>query len=329
MKQLVKEQKLQFNYLSTIYTNLAKNHEMEYNERLKLIRAGFIKEEDIFDLYKRNLIFEEDLKNLAEDRIVRKREMQRIVNSRTMEELERNSSIRLTGLNTLSKKNNDIYSYGGCVGVGEGKTKSTGKFIIDPNAREKFIRLLKAYRANTDLNEESPFYNYEFYVIPDESGTIGLNSVVIAERYYEDKDTESKFATANATYFFKYKDLMVLSNLRKSEMTKERENIVFTANHVIANEKREGHWAKSVISCIVKTMLSSDLKEYNKRNQRIIIMKKLEDIYGMQELNDILEMATDIDFGEYIGEVEAPVERVSKKNSIPIGDDISDDAETR
>lgn len=329
MKQLVEKEKLQFNYLSKIYTQLANNHEMGYDERLNLIKAGFIKEEDIFDLYKRNLIFEEDLKNLAEEGIVRKKQMQRIINSRTMEELERNSSIRLTGLNSLTKKNNEIYSYGGCLGVGEGKTRPTGKFIIDPNAREEFIRLLQAYRANTDLNQESPFYNYEFYVIPDETGGLGLNSVVIAERYYEDKDTESKFAINNATYFFKYKDLMVLSNLKKSEMTKERENIVFTANHVIANEKREGSWAKSVISSIVKTMMSSDLKEYNKKNQKAIILHKLKEIYTPEEIKDILEMATAIDYGEYIGEVESTIERAPKKNSNHTGDNISDDSEER
>ena len=66
---------------------------------------------------------------------------------------------------------------------------------------------------------------------------------------------------------------MVLSNLKKSEMTKERKNIVFTANHVIANEKREGSWAKSVIASLAKTMMSCDIKEYSKKNQRKIGLK--------------------------------------------------------
>lgn len=325
--KLVKEEKLSVEHLNKIYFNLINDQNIEYDERLKLIKDGFITERVIFDLYRRNLIFEKDLTQLAEDGIVRKDETKRIINSRTMRELEKNSGIRLTGLNSLTKKNNNIYSYGyGSLGA-QPSTRQTGKFIIDPNERAEFISLLKAYRANTDLNEDSPFYNYEFYVIPDESGVLGLNSVVIAERYYEDKDTETRFAMNNATYFFKYKDLMVLSNLRKSEMTRERQNIVFTANHVMANEKREGRWATSVISCVAKTMLSSDLKEYSKENQNKIIFQKLEEIYSKQEFMDILEMASDIDLGEYICEIEDAVTsgsgRRGRKNIKNIADDES------
>ena len=158
-------------------------------------------------------------------------------------------------------------------------------------------------------DRDSPFYNYEFYVIPDESGGIGLNSVVIAERYYEDKETEEKFATNNATYFFKYKDLMVLSNLRKSEMTKERKNIVFTANHALATEKKSGSWASSIIYGITRTMLSSDLKEYSKDEQRQIIIQKLSEIYSYEEIFEILDKATEIDLGEYTCEIEEPARK--------------------
>ncbi len=327
MQQLVKEQKIQPKCLNQIYKELISNEELEYNERLELIRSGFVEEKDIFDLYKRNLLFEHDLAQLAEDGFVGSKATQRLINNRTLEELEKNSAIKLTGLNSLTKKNNEVYSSKSSSNAEQCEMKSTGKFIIDPNAREMFIRLLRAYKANTDLNEDSPFYNYEFYVIPDESGEIGINSVVIAERYFEDKHTESKFATDNATYFFKYKDLMVLGNLKKSEMTKERKDIVFTANHVIANDKREGRWAKSVISSLAKTMMSCDLKEYSKKNQQIIVRQKLKQIYAPQELKDILDMATDIDFGEYIGEIEAPVEKGSNKRNT--GTIVSTDDEGR
>lgn len=307
IKGLVEKEKISFECLSNICKELINNEDMEYDERLKLIRSGYVKEDDIFELYKRNLIFESDLKQLADEKIIGSKETQRLINTRTMEELEKNSAIRLTGLNALTKKNNEIYVSSGGDTYSTEERRLTEKFIIDPNERERFLRLLKAYRANTDLNEDSPFYDYEFYVIPDESGTIGLNSVVIAERYYEDKDTETKFAINNATYFFKYKDLMVLSNLRKSEMTKERENIVFTANHVIASENREGSWAKSVLASIVKTMISCDLKEYSKKNQQIIVRQKLKQMYTTQELNEILEMAAEIDSGLYRGVIEEPV----------------------
>lgn len=312
LEELAQKQKLDYNYLSTIYITLLNNPDLNYNERLSLIRKGFIPEEYIFDLFKQNLIFEEDLKKLAEDGFVRKLQTKRLISSRTMEELERNSSIVLTGLNSLQKK---VYEPTDNIHPSP-PTKPTGKFIIDPDEREKFIKSLNAYRAITDLEEDSPFYNYEFYVMADESGDIGLNSVVIAERYFEDKDTECRFALNNATYFFKYKDLMVLSNLNKSEMTKERQNIVFTANHVLANKKREGRWAKSVLSSLVKTMLSSDLKEYSKENQKAIIFSKLNEVYGSEQLKEILDIATEIDFGEHICGIEEPVSprRNSKKS---------------
>lgn len=304
--EMVQKQKIPFEYISNIYSSLIKKEDLEYDERLGLIKKGFVTENDIIGLYIDNLLFENDLRELSKEGLVREEEMKKVIESRTMEELEKNSSIRLIGLNTLTKINNEIYS-GNTYSEQFPDKKKGRKLLIDPNERAKFINLLKAQRAETDLTEESPFYNYEFYVVPDESGSIGLNSVVIAERYYEDKDTESKFATENATYFFKYKDLMVLSNLKKSEMTKERSNIVFTANHVMANEKRNGYWAREVINSLMKTMLSSDLKEYKKENQNLIILQKLKDVYKKEEIMDILQMAERIDAGDYICEIE-PIE---------------------
>lgn len=306
MEKLAKKQKISFDCLSSVYANLIKNDYMAYDERLKLIKNGFVKENDIIDLYIENLIFENDLRKLAEEGFVRKEKMQKVIDSRTMEELEKHSSIKLTGLNSLTKRNNDIYSTDTFIDIDDDRNGKSSKKIIDPNERAAFIHLLKAYKADTDLEENSPFYNYEFYVIPDESGGIGLNSVVIAERYYEDKLTEERFATNNATYFFKYKDLMVLSNLRKSEMAKERKNIVFTASHALATEKKSGSWASSIIYGIARTMLSSDLKEYSKDEQRQIIIKKLSEIYSYEEILKILDKATEIDLGKDICSIEEP-----------------------
>ena len=57
IKLLVTKQKLPYQYLSSKYLELINNEEMEYNDRLKLIRSGFVSEADIFELYKRNLLF--------------------------------------------------------------------------------------------------------------------------------------------------------------------------------------------------------------------------------------------------------------------------------
>ena len=192
----------------------------------------------------------------------------------------------------------------------------------------EFIGLFKARHAEAYLDEDNPFYNYEFYVIPDESGDIGLNSVVIAERYYEDKYTEEKFATGNATYFFKYKDLMVLSNMKKSEMTKERKNIVFTVNHFIATDKKDGTWAIKMIYNLAKTMLSNDLNEYSKENQAKIVLEKLATIYSHDEIMKLIDKADDIDSGKYLYYVEEKfIQDITHKKNIAAGKHVDNEAE--
>lgn len=303
IEELARNGKISPNYIEEIYKKQIQKPDIEYDERLAYIKTGFVSSKDILDLYNRNLLFEADLKDLAETGLITQAEFDKTVNGKTKAELEKHSSIILKGLNMLEKRNNDIY-FGGQYGnwFTEGKTEKP-KTIIDPNERADFIKLLNAYRAETDLEKDSPFYNYEFYVIPDETGEIGVNSVVIAERYYDDKDEEAKFATDNATYFFKYKDLMVLSNLKKSEMAKERENVVFTANHILSTENRAGYWASGVIYGLVKTMMSSDLKQYSKSRQRELVISKLEEMYSEDELSQILDKAIEIDRGEYNGEI--------------------------
>ena len=306
LEGLFKQRKLSFNYITNEYIRLINDSNINYNTRLEYIKSGYVSEESIIDLFKKNLLFEEDLKQLSEEGFVKEKKYKNAITNREKEELEKNSTIKLIGLNKLSKKNNDIYGKGGT------KNSESSKIIIDPNEREEYISLLKGYKAITDVEEDSPFYNYEFYVIPDEGGQIGLNSVVIAERYYEEKLNEARFAINNATYFFKYKDLMVLSNLNKSEMTQERKNIVFTAKHGMATEKKVGSWASSVLYGIAKTLLSSDLNEYSKQHQRLIVIETLSRIYDDDELSKILQKGINIDTGEYNCDIEEP-EKLAKK----------------
>lgn len=332
---LVKNNQLPIEYIEQMYKALVNDNNTSYDERLNYIKKGYVPENEIFRMYTTGIIFEKDLRELANQGIVRIEQVEKVINDRTKEDLEKYSSIKLTGLNGLTKINHDIYA--------EDKdepSKRNGykledskapKLIIDPNRRAQYINLFKAYEAETDLEEDSPFYNYEFYVIPDETGDIGLNSVVIAERYYEDKETEEKFALNNATYFFRYKDLMVLSNLKKSEMTRERDNVVFTAKHILADENKNGYWAAGVLYGIAKTMLSSDLKEYSKENQRKIILEKLSEVYSNDEILEILDMGSQIDSGEYTYEIEDAEDttlRKRRKTNKTIND-ISDDSEAR
>ena len=291
VKKFVKNGNLPFEYIK----QLVWEENINYEERLKLLEEGWIPEEEIFELYSKALIREDDLLKLSQKSIISKQKTLDIINNTQLQDLEKYSNIVLVIGDKLQKIKRDDSLY-----FNEEKNTSSKsskpKLMIDPNERESLFSLLKAGKPNkVEISETSPFYNYEFYIIPDESGKVNLNSVIIAERIYEEKEehiknpnTTIKYATDNATYFFKYKDLMVLSNyLKKDDAIKETKNIIFKANHTLANDKRNGHWAASVIYGVAKTMLSSDLKEYSKDNQRKIIVEKLSKVYTYDELEKI------------------------------------------
>lgn len=329
IEEIAKKYKLPFEFLSEKYLKLINDSNINYNERLKYIKSGFIDESKVLDMYQKNLVFEADMIELVSLGIVRNDSLKRVISNRDKNKLEKNTTIKLKNLNSLTKLHNNIYLDSKDKSEYNYRDDKQPKLIIDPNRREEYINLFKAYRAETDIEEESPFYNYEFYVIPDESGDIGLNSVVVAERYYDNKETEEKFALNNATYFFKYKDLLVLSNLSKSEMTKERDNIVFTAKHILATEEKNGYWAAGVLYGIVKTMLSSDLKEYSKDNQRRIVFEQLCQMYSKEEIDKILDFGKEIDIGEYTYEIEEPEDTRLRKRRKPKTIDISDNSQIR
>lgn len=307
VKKFVKNGNLPFEYIK----QLVWEENINYEERLKLLEEGWIPEEEIFELYSKALIREDDLLKLSQKSIISKQKTLDIINNTQLQDLEKYSNIVLVIGDKLQKIKRDDSLY-----FNEEKNTSSKsskpKLMIDPNERESLFNLLKAGKPNkVEISETSPFYNYEFYIIPDESGKVNLNSVIIAERIYEEKEehiknpnTTIKYATDNATYFFKYKDLMVLSNyLKKDDAIKETKNIIFKANHTLANDKRNGHWAASVIYGVAKTMLSSDLKEYSKDNQRKIIVEKLSKVYTYDELEKILDKGSSIDSGDSICEI--------------------------
>ena len=226
VKEWIKDKKVPFECIK----ELVWEKDISYEERMKVAGEGWIPEEEIFDLYKKTLIRDKDLLELADKSIIDRNKAENIINETNLADLEKNSKIVLRVNDTIQKIKRDESLY-----VTEKERKENSpknkkpKLIIDPNERKEFFKLLGAgIPDEVEITEKSPFYNYEFYVIPDETGKIDQNSVVIAERIYEEKeehikndagrkDKELRFATDNATYFFKYKDLMVLSNYLKKD----------------------------------------------------------------------------------------------------------------
>lgn len=167
--------------------------------------------------------------------------------------------------------------------------------IIDPDFREEYIKLFGAVEIELPVDKYNSFYNYKSYVLPDEYGELGENSVVIAERYFEDKNTQRVFATDNATYFFKFGDLvdkMSKKSMRYSEYKKS-----LTVYHNL------GKWGKNIIKAVAQTMLGDDLKGYSKKEADKIMLKKLQEVYTIDELANILEMAGEIDRGDFDCEI--------------------------
>lgn len=272
------------------------NSKPEYSELLAYVFLGYISENKIEDMYMSGKIFDETLYDMAKEGVIPANKYLELTEKRSKEVLEKNAKIKLEPdlynipdkkirINEISEKNDNILSYGYA-----GKIQKN-KEIIDPEARLELFKRLGAMKANAIIEDSNnAFINYEFFVIPNEEGKPDANSVVIAERFYKDKEIKDEFSTENATYFFKYKDLMVNSNLSKKEMIEERKNIIFTANH------RIGSWAVSVLNKIAQTRASSDFKDYKKGDKRAIrVIDELRKMYTDKQIESILKQVKEID----------------------------------
>ena len=182
----------------------------------------------------------------------------------------------------------------------------TAKQFIDPEIREVFIKLFGAVPAHTDIiDKENPFYNYEFYVIPEEDGYYGVNSIVIAERYFDEKYNPKEYATGNATYVMRYGDLQLLNQTDENKVSKRERVKCYRVIHNMGNKRKDGSWAREFMRAIVQVKLNSDLSEYKSYNEkRDKIINVLFDMYDVNTVNEIVELADEIDlYGLYDCEI--------------------------
>ena len=102
----------------------------------------------------------------------------------------------------------------------------TSETLIDPNVRWEFLKALKCkFPRDKDINNQdpnNPFYNYEFYVIENDSDEAEKDSIVIAERFFKDRYSEDEYATSNATYIWQYKDYLIAQRMLTSEQKKNK-----------------------------------------------------------------------------------------------------------
>lgn len=304
IEKLYQESTIQMQDIEDLYNNgfikqktiekIILDSKPEYAELLAYIFLGYISEETIEKMYMEGRIFDETLSDMFKEGIVPPNKYLELIEKRSREVLEKHAKIKLEPIlynipdekikmNVIDEKEIDsTYHYG--------KNKKI-KEIIHPEARRELLRRLGAMQAKAEIEDSNnAFYNYEFFVIPNERGELESNSVVIAERFYKNKELEDELATENATYFFQYKDLMVNSNLSKKEMMEDKKNIVFTSNH------RIGSWAVSVLYRVAQTRASSDFKDYKKGDERATrVIDELRKMYTDKQIESILKQVKEID----------------------------------
>ena len=180
-------------------------------------------------------------------------------------------------------------------------TMRTSETLIDPNVRWEFLKALKCkFPRDKDINNQdpnNPFYNYEFYVIENDSDEAEKDSIVIAERFFKDRYSEDEYATSNATYIWQYKDYLIAQRMLTSEQKKnkkavlqETEGVVYVANH------RPGSWVVSLLYKIAQAKAGKSFEEYRNTDKGANkVLEQLEKLYTHEELIRILELAKIID----------------------------------
>lgn len=304
----------------------SKMEEYEQEDLLKYINLGYLSEQEIYKAFKLALlndIYAEDMLNNG------------IISAKTYidildigkEELEKETNTNASNLESMPKREFVLNIIGdemeeSSLSIGsipdskkdlitadnkkqESKGYATGykrtETLINPEIRWAYLKALKCkYPADRNFahdNPESPFYDYEFFIIEnnDENGQAQKDSIVIGERIYKDKNTQCEFATSNATYIWQYKDYLIAKKAAQSErknktaITQETNGVVYKAIH------KPDSWAMSLLFKIAEAKAGRSFSEYKGDEKKLKILDQLEKLYSPQEIIKILDMASIID----------------------------------
>lgn len=316
VKELMSEKTISVKYAQSLFGECILDPDMDNESRIKFIKSGLISSDYIGKAYQLNLIKSSVADELSEEGYFEKSKYDNV----SIEELQSKTKIKLGDLRSLNKIGRNFQERTGKSPKTDYIPSKDKGILIDPDAREKLFELLRARKAESlEIQQGDPFYNYEFYVLPDENHEYGPNSVVIAERYFMNKDTMKTFATQNATYFFKWRDLLYISNLKKSEIAKESKDIVFRAHHVVSDgDDKTGHWGESVLFAVGKTMMGREVRKYQNKKLKEKALGKVKSIYRPEEWEKVNDHAIDIDVGEYT------VKNLTSRHSFDDEDPYSD-----
>lgn len=226
----------------------------------------------------------------------------------------------------------------------KGKGTSGGgntKKLINPLVRYDFLKALKRKIPRSinyeGMGDKNPFYNYNFYILKtnNSENEITRDDVIIAERFYTDRENKTDFALDNATYIMRFEDYLILTGKQKeNEINSKRSAIKEVPGAVYVVNHRDGTWAKNVLRAITQVYFLQRLNSISSRNTREKIIKCLEDLYDEEEILEILNLAVEIDRGEYTYVEEngkfVKLNKESDQNQVkPVGKSTDDDTDGR
>ena len=187
---------------------------------------GYFTSETIEALYLRSLISDEILDELSKQGIITEKFAQTTKNKLSIEKIS--SSYPFTG-NIETVDLDDIYELPeGKIEreEGNGKTNEGGsktekgieadyKLAVISNLG---VNVQKISEDSFKYDRDNPFYNYEFFIIPEKDGEINGESIVIAERLYQNRKKQTGIPYGDATYLFTLKDLKRIGKKSKTEI---------------------------------------------------------------------------------------------------------------
>ena len=210
---------------------------------------------------------------------------------------------------------------------GGGKTHK----LINPFIRLEYLKLLNCREPEDvdydEMDKNNPFYDYNFFIIQEEClGNEPLrDAIVVAERFYTERETKQDFAMDNATYVMRFEDYLILQGKQrelkheqKREMVKEVPGAIYIVSH------RDGSWAMSLIKAIAKAKAGSNFEKLTPNQRRREVIDWLHTLYTSEELNDILDFGGEIDDGKH-----TYVEKNGKFVKTTNYGNIEDDSEQR
>lgn len=187
--------------------------------------------------------------------------------------------------------------------------------VIDPNVRLAFLKALGCkVPQKLDMGnhpENSPFKDYNIFIISEDEKELKKDSIIIAEQLYKNKEDKRELAIDSATYIMRWEDLCILNNNPKDEqkgklkVLEERDGVIYRTYHrtkgmietLNALEEKEdseyvniktGSWAKNVLKKVAYAKAGGKIKGKHD-DEALAAYRYLEKIHKNEDIMEIVK----------------------------------------